>query len=182
MRPKKPWRWFEGVLVERLVELADQLLEDRAHRGVVDPLRMQVDVLEALHHLEQQAGLVELADGVVEVEALEHLAHVLAETGEVVAEVRSEKAEEHRAQYSEIVDKAQAVTLAKLDDASAAQANLIACQATDKVRLADNMPTSIKSDSTSTQSVLDFLEQISDSYREKQARVVSTQDPDKDEE
>jgi hypothetical protein len=29
-----------GVLVQRLVELADQLLEDRAHRRVVDFVRV----------------------------------------------------------------------------------------------------------------------------------------------
>ena len=43
-----------GVLVERLVELPDQLLEDRAHRRVVDSIRVQVDVLELLEHLEEQ--------------------------------------------------------------------------------------------------------------------------------
>ena len=79
-----------GVLVQRLVELADQLLEDRAHRRVVDLVGMQVDVLEPLQHLEQQPGLVELADGVVEVELLQHLAHVGAEAGDVVAQVGGE--------------------------------------------------------------------------------------------
>ena len=66
-----------GVLVQRLVELADQLLEDRAHLVVVDPVRVQVDVLEALHHQEEQPRLVQLGDGVVEVELLQHLAHVV---------------------------------------------------------------------------------------------------------
>ena len=79
-----------GVLVQRLVELADQLLEDRPHRRVVDRVGMQVDVLEALEHLEEQPGLVELADGVVEVELLQHLAHVRAEAGDVVAQVGRE--------------------------------------------------------------------------------------------
>ena len=78
------------VLVQRLVELPDQLLEDRAHRRVVDLVRVQVDVLEALHHLEEQPRLVELADRVVEVELLEHLAHVRAEAGDVVAQVGGE--------------------------------------------------------------------------------------------
>src|SRR5881397_1318076 len=40
------------VLVQRLVELADQLLEDRAHGRVVDRVGMQVHGLEALEHLE----------------------------------------------------------------------------------------------------------------------------------
>ena len=79
-----------GVLVEGLVELADQLLEDRPHRRVVDPVGVQVDVLEALQHLEEQPRLVELADGVVEVELLQHLAHVRAEPGDVVPQVRRE--------------------------------------------------------------------------------------------
>jgi hypothetical protein len=56
------------ILVQGLVELPDQLLEDRPHRGVVDHVGMQVDVLEALHHLEQESRFVELADRVVEVE------------------------------------------------------------------------------------------------------------------
>src|SRR5207247_1005969 len=34
------------VLVQRLVELPDQLLEDRPHRGVIDHVGLQVQVLE----------------------------------------------------------------------------------------------------------------------------------------
>jgi hypothetical protein len=45
---------------------------------------MQIDVLELLKHLEEQSGFVEFADGVVEVELLDHLAHVGAEAGDVV--------------------------------------------------------------------------------------------------
>jgi len=74
-----------GVLVEGLVELADQLFEYRPHRGVVDHPGMEIDGLEALEHLEQQAGLVQLSDGIVEVEALKHLAHVRTEARDVVA-------------------------------------------------------------------------------------------------
>ena len=78
-----------GVLVQRLVELADELLEDRAHRGVVDRVGVEVHlrIAEPLHDLEQQARLVELRDGVVEIELLQHLAHVGAEPGDVVAQV-----------------------------------------------------------------------------------------------
>ena len=78
-----------GVLVQRLVELADELLEDRAHRGVVDRVGVEVHlrIAEPLHHLEQESRLVELGDGVVEVELLQHLAHVGAEPGDVVAQV-----------------------------------------------------------------------------------------------
>ena len=81
---------LSGVLVQRFVELADQLLEDRSHRRVVDHVRVQIHLLEALEHLEQEPGLVELADGVVEVELLQHLAHVGAEPSHVVAQVRRE--------------------------------------------------------------------------------------------
>jgi len=81
---------FAGILVERLVELPDELLEDRAHRRVVDHVRVQVDVLEALEHLEQEPSLVQPADGVVDVELLQHLAHVRAEAGEVVPQIGRE--------------------------------------------------------------------------------------------
>ena len=79
-----------GVLVQCLVEAPDQLFEDRAHGRVVDQVGVQIDALEPLHHLKQQTRLVELADGVVEVEFLQHLAHVLAEAGDVVPEVGGE--------------------------------------------------------------------------------------------
>ena len=79
-----------GILVQRLVELPEQLLEDRPHGGVVDLLRVQVHVPEALEHLEEKSGFVELADGVVEIELLQHLAHVGAEAGDVVAQVSGE--------------------------------------------------------------------------------------------
>jgi len=78
------------IFVQRLVELADQFFEDRPHRRVVDPIRMQVDLPESLQHLEQQAGFVELGDRVVEVELLQHFAHVLAESGDVIAQIRGQ--------------------------------------------------------------------------------------------
>jgi hypothetical protein len=40
---------------------------------MVRVVRMQVDALEALEHLKWEPRLVELADGVVEVEFLQHL-------------------------------------------------------------------------------------------------------------
>ena len=78
-----------GVLFQRLVELPDELLEDGAHGEVVDRVRVEIHlrIAEPLHHLEQQPRLVELGDGVVEVELLQHLAHVGAEPGDVVAQV-----------------------------------------------------------------------------------------------
>lgn len=42
------------ILVQPLVELPDQLLEDRPHRRIVDRVRMQIDVLEPFHDLEQE--------------------------------------------------------------------------------------------------------------------------------
>jgi hypothetical protein len=77
-----------GVLVQRLVELPDQLLEDRPHHGVRDHVRVEVHLAEPLHHLEEQPGVVQLRDRVVEVELLQHLPHVRAEALDVVPEVR----------------------------------------------------------------------------------------------
>ena len=80
------------VLVQRLVELSDELLKDSAHREVVDHVWVEVHfrIAEPLHDLEQKPRLVELGDGVVEVELIQHLAHVGAEPGDVVAQVLSD--------------------------------------------------------------------------------------------
>jgi hypothetical protein len=51
---------------------------------------VQVHVLEPLEDLEQQTRFVELADRVVEVELLQHLAHVGTEARDVVAQVGGE--------------------------------------------------------------------------------------------
>jgi hypothetical protein len=95
---------------------------------------------------------------------------------ELVGSVRNEKGEEHRAMYSQIVDKAQRITLEKLPDASAAQANLIACQATDKVRLHDGMPTSIVDKSESMQALAKQFDALAQSFKEKQVNVVAVQE------
>ena len=76
------------IFVQRFVELPDQLLEDRAHRGVVDPIRVQLDVLETLQHLEEKSRLVELADGIIEIEFLQYLAHVRTEACDIITQVR----------------------------------------------------------------------------------------------
>ncbi len=91
---------------------------------------------------------------------------------ELVGSVRNEKGEEHRAMYSQIVDKAQRITLEKLPDASAAQANLIACQATDKVKLHDGMPTSI-SGNMDTRALAEQCKELSRTMRDH--RVVAVQ-------
>jgi len=62
---------------------------------------------------------------------------------ELISEIRSAKAAEHRAKYSELVDKAQQQTLDKLPEATAQQAMVIAGIATDKLYRADNLPSTL---------------------------------------
>ena len=81
---------FAGILVQGFVELPDQLLEDRSHGRVIDLVGVEVHVLEALQHLEEEPRLVELGDGVVEIELFEDFAHVRAEAGDVVPQVRGQ--------------------------------------------------------------------------------------------
>ena len=59
---------------------------------------------------------------------------------ELIADIRAEKATEHRAQYSQLVDEAQAQARKALPDATALQAMTIAGIATDKLYRADNLP------------------------------------------
>ncbi len=77
---------------------------------------------------------------------------------DAVASVRSEKADEHRAKYSELVDKAQQVALKKLPEASARDAMIIAATGTDKIRLADNMPTSISGNQATSEQLKAVLD------------------------
>ncbi len=95
---------------------------------------------------------------------------------DVLVEVRTEKRDKHRAMYSKIVDKAQKQTLKTLPEANAAQAHLIACQATDKVRLHDGMPTNITQQPSGLDAMVKKFEAIADAYNERQARVVSVQE------
>ncbi len=90
---------------------------------------------------------------------------------ESTVKLRHEKLQEHRAQYIKIVDLAQQQVLLKIGDASAAQANLIACQATDKVRLHDGMPTSITS--KDNRELAEVWKELSRTMRDH--GVVSTQ-------
>jgi len=96
---------------------------------------------------------------------------------ELVKDVQTEKNVEQRAKYSRIVDKAQQQTLDKLPDANAAQAHLIACQATDKVRIHDGMPTSI-SGNMDTRELAEMCKELSRTMRDH--RVVSVQSKEKD--
>ena len=89
-----------------------------------------------------------------------------------VASLQDEKSIEHQNTYGLIVDKAQKVVLEKLKDSSAAQANLIACQATDKGLLLAGKPTKISATTNHQDSILKLLEQMSDTYHEKQANSI----------
>ena len=98
---------------------------------------------------------------------------------ELITEVQTEKYAEQRAKYAKIIDKAQQQTLDKLPDANAAQAHLIACQATDKVRLHDNLPTAISSNLDNR----DLAEQCKELSRTmRNHRVVATQSKDESKE
>jgi len=98
-----------------------------------------------------------------------------------VAKVRDEKADEHRALYSELVDKAQRVALKKLPDATAQQAMTIAAIGTDKLRLHDGMPTEISDKSTNMKALANEFAKLSDEMsRARNRRVVKTQDKDED--
>ena len=95
---------------------------------------------------------------------------------DAVRKVRSEKADEHRAKYSQLVTKAQQVALDKLPDASAREAMTIAAIGTDKIRLHDGMPTEIADRSTDIAALAEKFRQLSRQWDEKQVNVVKTQD------
>ena len=96
----------------------------------------------------------------------------------LVSEVRSAKQDEHIAKYTELVDAAQKITLAKLPEATAQQASIIAATATDKARLLMNQPTSISAKSDSINDLAKQFKALSDSFEEKQVSVVSIQAKD----
>ena len=79
-------------LVVLLVELADQLLEDRAHRVVVDAGRREVDlgVEELVDQRADRVGLRERRELVAELEVVEDVLDVRREAVEVVLEVGQE--------------------------------------------------------------------------------------------
>ena len=93
---------------------------------------------------------------------------------ETIEQVQTEKGEEHRAMYVKIIDKAQKQVIKALPKANAAQANLIACQATDKVRLHDGMPTSISSKGEDMQALAKEFQKLSRQMRDH--KVVAVQD------
>jgi len=75
-----------------------------------------------------------------------------------------------------LVDKAQQVALEKLPEASARDAMIIAATGTDKIRLADNMPTAIIGKSDDMEALAKQFDQLAQSFKEKQVNVVKTQD------
>ena len=95
---------------------------------------------------------------------------------ELVTTALSEKREQHIAKYVQIVDAAQDITLVKLPEASAAQAHLIACQATDKGQLLAGLPTSISSNHD-TRALAEMCQELSRTMRGH--GVVSTQSKNK---
>ena len=74
-----------------------------------------------------------------------------------------------------MVDKAQDIALEKLPDASAAQASIIAATATDKARLLQNQPTSIRGESESIGKLVKQFEKLSRDHSNIQNSVVSAQ-------
>src|SRR5262245_49770344 len=73
-----PWcKVFPRIFVQRLIKLADQLLEDIAHLDIGDDVGMQINIFEAFQDQEEQASLIELADGILKVKFLQDLAHVV---------------------------------------------------------------------------------------------------------
>ena len=93
--------------------------------------------------------------------------------------LRNEKTLEHRQRYASLVDKAIDQVEARIGDASAKDAAVISGVAFDKVRLIDNMPTSISGSGAAQEAMsklINEFKQVSDSYQERQVRVVSVQD------
>ena len=75
---------------------------------------------------------------------------------ELIEQVRTENANRHISVYTKIVDEAHKITLDKLPEATAAQANIIAATATDKARLLQNQPTSIQAKTTTQDLAKEF--------------------------
>ena len=72
------------------VEAADQVFEHQPHGEVIDLARMQVNIGELGDHLIQAVRFFKLFDLLVELKALEDLADVLGETGDVVGQVTTD--------------------------------------------------------------------------------------------
>jgi len=109
-------------------------------------------------------------------------------------EIWTEFGEKIKYKYAQIIDESTDQVLDRLRNGDvirdsktgelirvpvkAKEAAIIGAITVDKLRLAENQPTTIREDRSSTQSVLTFLEQIADSYHEEQAKLVALQDKD----
>ena len=92
---------------------------------------------------------------------------------EAIDKVRHEKADEHRAMYSQLVEAAQAKALELLPSTKCAKtAMLVACMGTDKVRLHDGLATSISGKAESKEELLKKFAKIAMDYNKN---VVSVQ-------
>ena len=92
---------------------------------------------------------------------------------EIVTQLQTEKGDEHRAQYVQLVDKAQAKALElipTMTDAKAAM--LMSCMGTDKIRLHDGLATSITGKAVTSEDLLNKFAAIAREYNRK---VVSEQ-------
>ncbi len=94
---------------------------------------------------------------------------------DVVEQIRAQNTEKALAKYAQMVDKAQDIALEKLPDASAAQASIIAATATDKARLLQNQPTSIRGESETIGKLVKEFEKLSRDHSNIQNSVVSVQ-------
>ena len=102
---------------------------------------------------------------------------------EMIAAVRSEKTNEHRARYSTILDLAQQQTIDKLPEATAQQAAVIGGVAFDKLRLIDNQPTTINGQSGDMKSLAKEFERLSDEMaRKRNHKVINKIDEPQDKE
>ncbi len=94
---------------------------------------------------------------------------------DAVEQIRAQNTDKALAKYAQMVDKAQDIALEKLPDASAAQASIIAATATDKARLLQNQPTSIRGESESIGKLVKQFEKLSRDHSNIQNSVVSVQ-------
>ena len=107
----------------------------------------------------------------------------------LVVEVRGEKADEQRQGYSLIVDKAHREVIDRLEKGDfahyqgkkfripvkAKEAAIISGIATEKIRLSDNLPTTITDNRSSEDQIkklVQFFRDVSSKYKEKQANAI----------
>ncbi len=84
---------------------------------------------------------------------------------ETIVRVRDEKTNELRAKYIDVCELAIDHTKKTLPEATPAQSAVISGVFFDKVRLIDNQPTTIRSDSQSMQDLADSFRKLSREYR-----------------